>query len=270
MDHEQIESFPHRAGALGESMEAGGAGSGGAEEARALSTYRGQGAFGERGPFIARADLETPSFPPCYIWPRRTADALSPTAAQVNPIFSTALEVQDFCRREEWRFCFIGAVAVQRWGEPRLTLDVDLTVLTGFGSEAAYVDRLLERFSARRPDAREFALQYRVVLLSSGSSGVSIDVSLGAMPFEERIVSRASDFVIQPGTSLVTCGAEDLIVLKAFANREKDWLDIEGVLFRQGKRLDEPNIWRELEPLLELKEEPEIGDRLKRLIERCR
>ncbi len=28
---------------------------------------------------------------------------------------------------EGWRFCFIGGVAQQRWGEPRLTEDVVLT-----------------------------------------------------------------------------------------------------------------------------------------------
>ena len=29
----------------------------------------------------------------------------------------------------------MGGVALQRWGEPRLTQDVDLTLLTGFGDE---------------------------------------------------------------------------------------------------------------------------------------
>jgi predicted nucleotidyltransferase len=187
----------------------------------------------------------------------------------VNPIFAAALEVQHFCRSREWRFCFIGAVAVQRWGEPRLTLDVDLTVLTGFGSEPVYIDELLGHFSARRPDAREFALEYRVVLLE-GENGVPIDVSLGAIPYEERLVARASEFVLEPGTAISTCGAEDLIVLKAFAAREKDWLDIEGVLVRQKGRLDENLVWRELDPLLELKGEPGIRDRLRSLVDRCR
>ncbi len=39
----------------------------------------------------------------------------------MNPIFAAALEVQAFCRARRWKFCFIGALAVQRWGEPRLT-----------------------------------------------------------------------------------------------------------------------------------------------------
>ena len=69
----------------------------------------------------------------------------------MNPIFAAALELQAFCREQGWRFCFIGALAVQRWGEPRLTNDVDLTLLTGFGGEERYVDALLERFAARDP-----------------------------------------------------------------------------------------------------------------------
>jgi hypothetical protein len=100
---------------------------------------------------------------------------------------------------------------------------VDLTVVTGFGAEGAYVDALLATFAGRRPDAREFALQYRVVLLRS-PAGVPIDVALGAIPFEERMVARASEFTIQPGVTLRTCGAEDLVVLKAFAGRDKDRL----------------------------------------------
>jgi len=43
-------------------------------------------------------------------------EALSPAPA-VNPIFAAALEVQAFCRDRGWQFCFIGAVAVQRWGD---------------------------------------------------------------------------------------------------------------------------------------------------------
>lgn len=48
----------------------------------------------------------------------------------MNGLFSAAELVQDLCEREGWEFCFIGGLAVQRWGEPRVTRDVDLTLLT--------------------------------------------------------------------------------------------------------------------------------------------
>jgi len=185
----------------------------------------------------------------------------------VNPIFAAALEVQAFCEARTFRFCFIGGLALQRWGEPRLTQDVDLTVITGFGCEPAYADHFLSAFAPRIPDAREFALRHRVLLLL-GRAGIPLDVALGAMPFEERAVDRSSPFPVAEGISLRTCSAEDLIVFKAFAGRAQEWIDIEGIAFRQYRRLETDLIWQELSPLLELKEDDQTGPRLRRLLER--
>ncbi len=184
----------------------------------------------------------------------------------MNPIFAAALEVQAFCEARGFRFCFIGGLALQRWGEPRLTQDVDLTVISGIGREPEYADQFLSAFAPRIPDAREFALRHRVLLLLSRNA-IPLDVALGAMPFEGRAVDRSSPFRVAEGISLRTCSAEDLIVFKAFASRAQDWIDIEGVAFRQHRRLDESLIWQELIPLLELKEDQQTGPRLRRLLE---
>lgn len=50
-------------------------------------------------------------------------------------LFHVAARLEDSCRQQNWRFCFIGGVSLQRWGQPRVTRDVDLTILTGFGGE---------------------------------------------------------------------------------------------------------------------------------------
>ena len=73
---------------------------------------------------------------------------------------------------------------MQFWGEQRLTKDVDLTLLTGFGPEESFINLLLENFSTRIEDAKNFALKNRVVLLQT-SGGIGIDISLGAFSFEE-------------------------------------------------------------------------------------
>jgi hypothetical protein len=161
----------------------------------------------------------------------------------------------------------IGGVAVQRWGEPRFTRDVDVTVLSGFGHEVEYVDALLAAYEPRIDDAREFALRNRVLLIRS-AAGVPIAISLGAMPFEERAVARGSPFVLDAGRSILTCSAEDLVVLKAFAARDQDWLDIEGVITRQGPALGTDLILRELKPLLELKEDMRALARLQAMLKR--
>jgi len=183
----------------------------------------------------------------------------------VNPIFEAALQVQEFCTDEDWEACIIGALAVHRWGEPRLTRDVDLTVITEFGSEERWIEPLLARFEARRPDAMAFAIENRVLLLRADNS-VPLDIALGALPFEERIVERSSSFRFAPEVDLRTCSAEDLIVLKAFANREKDWLDVTGIIARQTGKLDVSLVWREIDPLIDLKEEPEIRERLRLML----
>ncbi len=75
----------------------------------------------------------------------------------MNEVIRTAAEVQAICEAESWRFCFIGGLALQRWGEPRETVDVDLTLITGFGGEDRFVRKLLERFEGRVDNVGERA-----------------------------------------------------------------------------------------------------------------
>ena len=182
----------------------------------------------------------------------------------MKDLFSLAAELQHFFLQNGWRFCFIGGLALQRWGENRITRDIDLVLMTGFGHEVTYVDHLLANYTPRREDAREFALQYRVLLLKS-NFGIGIDISLAALQFEEEIITRATDFEFQPGVPIRTCSSEDLVVLKAFASRPQDWVDIRGILIRQKLHLARGAIINRLSPLVELKEEPQILDRLQEL-----
>ncbi len=47
----------------------------------------------------------------------------------MNPLIEAGLEIQHFIQSKGWRFCFIGGLAVIRWGEVRMTQDIDLCVL---------------------------------------------------------------------------------------------------------------------------------------------
>lgn len=179
----------------------------------------------------------------------------------MSDLYTAADEVQKFLRRKRWKFCIIGGLAVIRWGEPRATEDVDLCLLTGFGKEERIVTALLDEFEERIPDARSFALNNRVVLCKA-SNGISVDISLGGVPYEERVVARASKFTFARRISLVTASAEDLVVLKAFAGRDQDWVDVRGVVERQHNKLDWNYIVRELSSLCALKEDTSPIERL--------
>jgi hypothetical protein len=185
----------------------------------------------------------------------------------VNALFAAAIDIQTFCVKRGWRSCVIGGVAVQRWGDPRQTRDVDLTLLTGLGGEEAFVDPILEHYPARIIDARRFALERRVLLVETNDA-IPLDISLGGLPYEARVVERSTPFEVEPGLSLWTCSAEDLVVLKVFAGRPQDWIDVEGVLVRQGPALDRTLALVEVRPLLDLKDDGGAEARLLELFKK--
>jgi hypothetical protein len=183
----------------------------------------------------------------------------------MTDLFSVALDVQQFFEARKWPFCIIGGVAVLHWGEPRVTRDVDFTLLTGFGSEEAFAEELLGNFQPRLANALEFAIRNRVLLLQS-SGGIGIDIAFGALPFEESAIHRAKKTQITAEAQLRICSAEDLIVFKSFAGREVDWRDVQAIIARQGAaKLDWKYIEKQLTPLAEAKEQPELLDQLRRL-----
>jgi hypothetical protein len=173
------------------------------------------------------------------------------------PLMQAAAEVFAAFNDLGLRGCLIGAMAVQRWGQPRFTQDVDLTVMAPFGSEKPLVDALLVRFGARVTDARKHALEHRVLLVRA-SNGVSVDVSLAALPFEEEVLARASRWRLVDDAWLETCSAEDLVIYKLIAARPQDLVDVMSVVRRQASRLDVDRIRHWGREFAELKEDPDL------------
>jgi hypothetical protein len=176
----------------------------------------------------------------------------------MNPLLEAALGLQNLLDSRNWRFCVIGGLALLRWGEPRFTRDVDLALLTGFGHEEDYIFPLLEAgYKGRIADAAGFARRHRVLLVAA-PNGVPVDIALAALPFEAQAVERATLFEFVPGCSLRTCSAEDLIILKLFAFRAQDLVDVESIGALRGESLDWTYVMDNLAPLAAAKEQPEI------------
>lgn len=175
----------------------------------------------------------------------------------LSPQFAAALEALAALTVLGRRACVIGGLAVQRWGEPRFTQDADLTVLAPLGSEATIVDALLLRFQPRSRDTRTLALDRRVLLVRA-SNGVSLDISLAALPFEEEVLDRASSWRDVDGVPLVTCSAEDLVIYKLVAARPQDLVDVAGIVHRQTSRLEIERIRLWGAQFAELKEDPDL------------
>jgi predicted nucleotidyltransferase len=182
----------------------------------------------------------------------------------MKDLIESARQLQDILERLELPFCFIGGLANLQWGEPRLTQDLDLTVLAGWGDEERVIDMLLENIIPRFEDARQFAINNRVLLLET-EEGIPIDLALGALPFEKLAIDRSKD-IDMGGIFLRLCSAEDLVVMKAFANRERDWSDIDGILIRQQGKMDITYIVEHIRLLDEAKPGEEIAHRLEGLL----
>lgn len=181
-------------------------------------------------------------------------------------------EVHECFTREDIQYVLIGGIALQWWGEPRFTRDVDVTVLVNLGEEEKVIRKILSAFSPRISNALEFALKNRVCLVQN-RDGYEIDISFGIPGYEEEVMRRAVGCKLGEGTVMI-CSAEDLIVHKAVAGRPQDLTDIEGIIMRQGNKLDVNYIRKWLKDFSDLLEMPELFERFekpwKQLIEKER
>jgi len=157
-------------------------------------------------------------------------------------------------------YVITGGLALQHWGEPRLTQDVDVTVMLPPDNPLPVLERITSSFSPRLPDALDFARQHRVLLVRA-SNGIPLDISLGLPGYEEEVMKRTTVWEPEPGKALRLCSAEDLIIHKAIAGRPQDLRDIEGVIYRQGEALDSAYIHRWLAAFAEVLEQPELPER---------
>jgi hypothetical protein len=132
----------------------------------------------------------------------------------------------------------IGGVAVIAHGVPRVTRDIDATILR----TAQPVDLVLEvmgrhGIEPRIPDAAEFALESAVLLLEHRASRVEIDLSLASLGFEEEALAAAEVAVIA-GSKVRIARPEDLVIYKTAAWRPQDRQDVERLIALHGSDMD--------------------------------
>ena len=88
--------------------------------------------------------------------------------------------------------------------------------------------------------------------------GVSVDISLAGLPFEEEVLARASRWRNVDRVWLETCSAEDLVIYKLIAARPQDVADVHAIVRRQGARLDVGRIRYWGHEFAALKEDPDL------------
>lgn len=173
----------------------------------------------------------------------------------------------EWWQSQDVRGLVVGGLAVALLGRPRVTRDVDALVLLAEDHWAAFMDAgSAFGFVPRQPDALAFAEEARVLLVRHQPTGIDVDVALGCLPFEEEAVARARTVEVA-GVSVPLPTPEDLIIMKAIAHRDRDLLDIEGLLAAHLD-LDLRRVRRWVRAFADALETPELYDDLQKRLRR--
>jgi hypothetical protein len=163
----------------------------------------------------------------------------------------------------------IGGIAVIAHGVPRQTVDVDATVW----GEHLDLRRLFDALAAhqivpRIDDAEAFARERQVLLLRHQPSGTPLEVSLASLPFEWDALQR-STIVDFGGAKVRVATAEDLVIYKAVAWRDRDRSDVERLLLLHGSTIDIARVRTLVQQFAEALDEPERVADFERIVSRA-
>lgn len=188
----------------------------------------------------------------------------------MNDLFDAAWEIHQFLSRHKIAYAIIGGFAVQQWGAPRLTVDVDLTVFTPIEQEPDELVRLIHtQFPRRVSDPYDLARRARLIV-TQASNGRSIDISFAIPGYWDEMLERITDFELEAGKVVRVCSAEDLIIHKCIAGRPQDLKDIIGVIARQGKDLDAAYIRKWLKLFVQTLAESKVLERFENAWKKAR
>ncbi|MBN2346972.1 MAG: nucleotidyltransferase [Candidatus Aminicenantes bacterium] len=174
----------------------------------------------------------------------------------MNALESALIAICRFLQRQKIPYMVIGGMANAVWGEPRATLDIDITIWIEDAKISKLTRSLAPVFKLLPENPSEFISKTRVLPIATQAS-TRIDLLLGMLPFEETAISRAIEINIQ-GIPVRFCTAEDLILHKIISDRDKDLHDAEKIVARQKNKLDMDYLEPRIEELAGVLEKPAI------------
>ncbi|MBA7643098.1 hypothetical protein ES703_50809 [subsurface metagenome] len=155
-----------------------------------------------------------------------------------GPVFKTLVDIIEMLRKKKIRFTVIGGLAVSWRGEPRATGDVDIVVDIDVIQAVALKNELNQTpFCPLFPGVAEVIKSSLILPLIHKDTKVTVDLSLGLSGFEKQLIMRATDIELE-GHFIPVATAEDLILMKLCAGRQRDMDDISRLVKLRGKDLD--------------------------------
>jgi hypothetical protein len=153
-------------------------------------------------------------------------------------------------------YVLIGGLAVAVLGEPRTTLDVDVSVWTepeGLDVAVECLSRHLRPLPAKPQD---FVRERRVLPVVT-SGGARADIVFSSLAVERETIRRGVPKQVA-GREIRVASVEDMLLMKLVSEREKDLADARALLRRFGKSLDHTYLLPKLQELSEALSRPDI------------
>jgi len=159
------------------------------------------------------------------------------SAGSAPSLTEKVLLIEEAMARRKLPHAFGGAVALAYYATPRATIDIDVNVFVP-------VERSDEVLGAlRQLGAETLEEPERVRLERDGQcrlhwAHTPIDLFFSYDAFHEACLERRARVPFGGDDAIHVLTAEDLLVFKALFDREKDWRDIEELVFAMADELD--------------------------------
>jgi hypothetical protein len=147
------------------------------------------------------------------------------------------LLIEEGFRARRIPHAFGGAIALAYYATPRATIDIDVNVFADVG-RADEVLELLETLGAEPLSDEE-----RTRLTSDEQARVywdrtPIDLFFSYDALHDSCLARRQHVPFGEGDAIHVLAAEDLLVFKVLFDREKDWRDIEELIYAMADEFD--------------------------------
>lgn len=128
-------------------------------------------------------------------------------------------------------YMVIGGQAVLRYGEPRLTRDIDISL----GASLEQLGEILTLLEAHGfvplVEPETFVAQTMVLPCQDRETGIRVDFVFAISPYEQQALRRTRAVTME-GTPVAFAAPEDLVIHKIIAGRPRDLEDVRGILLK--------------------------------------
>ncbi len=154
------------------------------------------------------------------------------------PLFPELLRITNILEKQHIAYAVIGGIAVRALGVPRPTYDLDITIV-----QLDDLRQLLNHLEKAEYEVPEIyrngwldsvaGLPLLKVKVWKNLEAIDIDIFVAATDFQKSLLKR-KQLVIVEENQFWCATAEDVIVLKILADRLRDRVDVQDILFMQS------------------------------------